>query len=155
MGLRHAGWAPQVLKPAESLRDLLQGRPDVAELMNSLATALGVGLPSVMNILLGKQPVSPEQAKVVARVTGLTEQQVLSAVAPIPADLVSELNRPRWRRPLRARRKPGESEAAARLAVAYGTLALAARQTGLASAPSWPQRIRQYLATHPVAERDQ
>jgi hypothetical protein len=48
-----------------------------------------------------------------------------------------------------------DSETAARLKVAYGTLALAARQTGVASADSWPQRIHQYLATHPPGRHAQ
>ena len=147
--LRGAAWAPQALGSGKSLRELLRGRSDVPALMEELTKALGLGLPDVLSILMGKRPVTPEQAPAVAQVTGLTEEQVLSAVSPLPASLVSELDRPRWRKALRAQRRPGESETAARLTVAYGTLALAARQTGPASAPSWPQRIRQYLATHP------
>jgi hypothetical protein len=150
VNLGRATWAPQVPGSAQPLRDLLQGRQDVAALMKALAQALGLELPAVMNILTGKRPVTPGQAPAVAKITGLTEQQVLSAVPALPADLVTELDRPRWRKPLRAQRRPSESEAATRLTVAYGALALAARQTGPASAPSWPQRIRQYLATHPV-----
>ena len=147
--LRGAAWAPQALGSGTSLRELLRGRSDVPALLKELTKALGLGLPDVLSILKGKHPVTPEQAPVVARVTGLTEEQVLSAVSPLPSGLVSELDRPRWRKALRAQRRSGESETAARLTVAYGTLALAARQTGPASAPSWPQRIRQYLATHP------
>lgn len=147
--LRGAAWAPQALGSRESLRELLRGRSDVPALMKELTKALGLGLPDVLSILMGKRPVTSQQAPAVAQVTGLTEEQVLSAVSPLPTSLVSELDRPQWRKALRAQRKPGESEIAARLTVAYGTLALAARQTGPASAPSWPQRIRQYLATHP------
>jgi hypothetical protein len=147
--LRGAAWAPQALGSGKSLRELLRGRSDVPALMEELTRALGLGLPDVLSILMGKRPVTPEQAPAIARVTGLAEEQVLSAVSPLPAGLVSELDRPRWRKALRAQRRSGESETAARLTVAYGTLALAARQTGPASAPCWPQRIRQYLATHP------
>ena len=152
--LRGAAWAPQALGSGKSLRELLRGRSDVQVLMEELTKALGLGLPDVLSILMGKRPVTPEQAPAVARITGLTEEEVLTAVSPLPAALVSELDRPRWRKALRAQRKPGESETAARLSVAYGTLALAARQTGPASAPSWPQRIRQYLATHPPGRPD-
>jgi len=152
--LRGAAWAPQALGSGKSLRELLRGRPDVPALLEELTKALGLGLPDVLSILMGKRPVIPEQAPAIAQVTGLTEEQVLSAVSPLPASLVSELDRPRWRKALRAQRGPGESETAARLTLAYGTLALAARQTGPASAPCWPQRIRQYLATHPPGRRD-
>lgn len=146
--LRDAAWAPQPLGSVQSLRELLQGRADVPALMKALVETLGLGLPAVMEILMGKRHVTPEQAAAAAEVTGLTTQQVLSAVTPLPDGLISEMDRPRWRKALRALRRPGEPEAAARLTAAYGTLALAARQTGPASSPSWPQRIRQYLATH-------
>ncbi len=152
--LRGAAWAPRALGSGKSLRELLRGRSDVPVLMEELTKALGLGLPDMLSILMGKRPVTPEQAPLVARVTGLTEEEVLSAVSPLPSGLVSELDRPRWRKALRAQRRSGESETAARLTVAYGTLALAARQTGSASVPSWPQRIRQYLATHPPGRPD-
>jgi DNA-binding transcriptional regulator YdaS (Cro superfamily) len=147
--LHGAVWAPLVTRPVKYLRELLADQVDIAGLMKALTQALGVKQPEVMSMLKGTRPVLPEQAPIVAHVTGLSEQQVLSAVPPLPADLVRELDRPLWRNALRAQRLPGESDTAVRLKVAYGTLALAARQTGPASANSWPERIRQYLATHP------
>ena len=147
--LSSATWIPQVSGSARSLRELLRGRTDMPALMKALVEALGLPLPAVIEIMMGRCPVSSDQAAAVAEVTGLTAQQVLDAGSPVPAELVSELDRPRWRMALRARRRPGEPEAATRLAAAYGVLALAARQTGPAAAPSWPQRIRQYLATEP------
>jgi hypothetical protein len=144
--LSSAAWVPKAPGPSRTLRELLQGRPDMADVMQALAGALGVQLPAVVDIMTGKRPVTPTQAGAVVDVTGLSEDQVLGAVSPLPVGLTSELDHPRWRKALRARRRPGETEAAARLAIGYRVLALAARQTGPVSAPSWPQRIRQYLA---------
>ena len=150
--LGQAAWAPQGSGSApRPLRELLQSPPDLP----ALKDALGLGLPAVIDIVMSRRPVTPVQAAAVAAVTGLTAEQVLSAVSPLPAELVSELDRPRWRRALRARRRAGEPEAATRLAVAYGVLALAARQTGAVSTPSWPQRIRQYMAASPLGESAQ
>jgi len=139
-------WAPPGSGATGTLRDLLGKHLDLP----GLRAALGLDLPAVIGIVMGKRPVTSAQAAAIAAVTDLTAQQILAAVSPLPAELVSELDHPRWRKALRARRQPGEPEAATRLAVAYGVLALAARQTGQTSAPSWPLRIRQYLATGPV-----
>jgi len=139
-------WALAGSDTAQTLRDLLGKSLD----LSALQVALGLDLPAVIGIVMGKRPVTPEQAAAVAAVTGLAAEQVLAAVSPLPVELVSELDHPRWRTALRTRRQPGQSEAAARLTVAYGVLALAARQTGQTSAPSWPQRVRQYLAIEPT-----
>ena len=150
--LGQAAWAPQGSGSApRPLRELLQNSPD----LSALKEALGLGLPAVIDIVMGRRPVTPVQAADVAAATGLTAELVLSAVSPLPAELVNELDRPRWRRAVRARRRAGEPEAATRLAVAYEVLALAARQTGPVSAPPWPQRIRQYLATSRPGETAQ
>ena len=149
--LHNAAWVTQTLPAGRPLPELLKGRTDIPALMSEIAEALCLKPPEVIGILKGTRPVIPEHARAVARITGLTEQQVLSSASPLPAVLIRELDRPKWRKALKAQRSPGGSEIAARLKVAYGTLALAARQTGTASADSWPQRIRQYLATHPPA----
>jgi DNA-binding transcriptional regulator YdaS (Cro superfamily) len=146
---RQAAWVTQELPAGKSLPELLKGRDDVPALMRQIADALGLKAPEVISIMKGTRPVTPEHAPIIARITSLTEQQVLSAALPLPDGLIRELDRPKWRKALKAQRPPSGSETAARLKVAYGTLALAARQTGTASADSWPQRIRQYLATHP------
>jgi hypothetical protein len=152
--LSSAAWAPSMPGPTRTLQVQLQGRPDLAAVMQALASALGVQLPTVIDVMTGRRPVTPVQAGAVAKITGLTEDQVLSAVSPLPAGLASELDHPRWRKALRLRLGPGESEATVRVATAYGVLALAARQTGPMSTPSWPQRIRQYLAAEPPGRGD-
>lgn len=149
--LADAGWAPETSGPARPLRELLRGRSDMADLMKALAGILGTGLPGVVNLMKGMRPVTPDQASAIAKMTGLTASEVLSAVSPLPFALVGELDHPRWRNAVRARRQSGEPEAAVRLRTAYGVLALAARQTGAASAPAWRQRIHQFLSIDPGA----
>jgi len=151
---RDATWAPHVLSSGKPLRELLMGRSDVRDLMRELAEALSLKLPEVIDLLKGTRPVNPRHVPAIARITGLTEQEVLSAASPIPGDLVRELDRPRWRKALTAQRLQGGSEMSVRLTVAYGTLALAARQTGSAAADPWPQRVRHYLDTHQPDRRD-
>lgn len=151
---RDATWAPDSLPSGKSLRELLMGRADMPALMRELTEALDLKLPEVIDLLKGTRPVDPEHVPAIARTTGLTEQEVLSAASPIPDSLVRELDRPRWRKALRAQRRRDESEASARLTVAYGTLALAARQTGPVAADPWPQRIRHYLDTHQLDRHD-
>jgi DNA-binding transcriptional regulator YdaS (Cro superfamily) len=122
--------------------------------MREVAEALGLEPPEVIDLLKGTRPVNPEHVPAIARITGLTEQAVLSAASPIPGSLVRELDRPRWRKALRAQTPRDGSAISARLTVAYGALALAARQTGPAAADPWPQRIRHYLDTHQPDRRD-
>lgn len=143
----HAVWVPSAAPDGRPLRELLKGHPAVPALMRELAESLGLKTPEVIELMNGTRPVPPEQVPVIARITGLAERDVQSASAPLPDDLVRELGRPRWRKAIRDRLPRGGLEAPARLTVAYGTLALAARQTGPASADPWPQRVRHYLAT--------
>jgi hypothetical protein len=147
--LRHATWVTPSASAGKPLPELLKGRNDVPALLREIAETLGLKPPEVMSIMKGARPVLPDQVPVFARIAGLTEQEVLSA-APLPDGLILELGRPRWRKALTARRASAGSEGAARRSVAYGALALAARQTGASSADPWPERIRQYLATHPA-----
>jgi DNA-binding transcriptional regulator YdaS (Cro superfamily) len=153
--LRHAAWATPSAPAGKPLPELLKGRNDVPALLRKIAETLGLKPPEVMSIMKGARPVLPDQAPVFARITGLTEQEVLSAAPPLPDDLILELDRPKWRKALTARRASAGSEGAARRSVAYGALALAARQTGASSADPWPERIRQYLATHPTGGNGQ
>lgn len=153
--LGHAAWVPSSAPAGKPLAELLKGRNDMAALLRELAETLGLKLPEIMNIIKGVRPVLPEHATVFARLTGLTEQEVLSAALPLPGGLVLELDRPRWRKEVAARRSLDGSEGAARRSVAYGVLALAARQTGASAADQWSERIRQYLATHPAGGNGQ
>jgi hypothetical protein len=153
--LGHAAWVASSAPAGKSLPELLKGRKEVPELLREIAETLGLKPPEVMSIMKGARPVLPDQAPVFARIAGLTEQEVLSAAPPLPDGLILELDRPRWRKALTARRASAGSEGAARRSVAYGALALAARQTGASSADPWPERIRQYLATHPAGGNSQ
>lgn len=153
-GFRSASWAPSAVPGGRPLRELLQGRAGMPALIRELAQVLGLNAPEVIGILQGTRAVPPEHVPVIARITGLAERDVQLAIAPLPDDLVRELSRPQWRKALGNWVPRGGSEAAARLAVAHGTLALAARQTGPASADYWPQRVGHYLATHQADGHD-
>lgn len=148
--LAAATWLPQ--KDAEvstqpgktgDLRDLLGDRPDLQALMD----ALHARLPEVLDIIRGRRPPTPAQADALAEVTGRPAEVLLASAGPLPDELVAEVDHPRWRPVVRRRaRRTGQDEARARLELAYGTYALAARQTGPAAAPSWRDRVTHVAA---------
>jgi hypothetical protein len=148
--LAAASWLPQAhadaqLQPGNTndLRDLLGDRPDLPALMG----ALDAPLPEVLDIIRGRRPPTPAQADALAEMTGRPAAALLASVGPLPGELVAEVDHPRWRPVVRRRaRRIGRDEARARLELAYGTYALAARQTGPAAAPSWRDRVAQVAA---------
>jgi hypothetical protein len=148
--LAAASWLPQAhadaqLQPGKTgdLRDLLGDRPDLPALMGALDTPL----PEVLDIIRGRRAPTPAQVDALAGVTGQPAEALLASVGPLPGELVAEVDHPRWRPVVRRRaRRTGQDEARARLELAYGTYALAARQTGPAAAPSWRDRVAQVAA---------
>jgi hypothetical protein len=105
----------------------------------ALMARLGVGLPLVLDLIDGKRQPSPEQAAALLDIVGVTPE-----VAPPPAELVIEMYHPRWKvtvLDLAHRRDVGE--AAARIAMANGAFALAARQTG-EQTPDWRERLARW-----------
>ncbi|MFF8021399.1 hypothetical protein ACFZDJ_09760 [Streptomyces sp. NPDC007896] len=133
-----------------SLGALLKGLPDLP----MLGTALGVPQPEVMRILRGSVPLKPGQVEAVASATGLSVDAVAKTVRPLPAALVAAAEHPRWRETwIRRAKRLGVSEGEARLSGGYGTLALAARETGGAE-PDWEGRLRQFLRGEDLAGSD-
>jgi len=125
----------------QDLASLLRGKIDLA----ALCAELDLSQPEVMRILRGKAPLTAEQMVTIARVTGLTTEQVAGSVRPLPLALVTEAEHPRWRGAWRHRaRMQGTSEEEARRAGSYGVYALAARETGT-SEPDWNRRLREFL----------
>ncbi|MDQ3152986.1 MAG: hypothetical protein M3R63_15170 [Actinomycetota bacterium] len=138
--LADASWTPSAAPAPRVPGDVLGDRVDLAELPGLLC----VNLPVVWDLLRGRRPLSTEQAEALADRYGVDADDLLAAPAP-PAELVEELDHPRWRPTLRNRRRlHGLDDADVRRQIAYGTLAMAARQTGT-SVPSWRDRIRHYL----------
>lgn len=123
------------------LASLLGSNLDLA----SLCSALNLPQPEVMKLLRGQTPLVPEQIDNVARVTGLSSEEIASTARGLPFRLVVTVEHPRWR-PTWAqhaqRRHLSEDEA--RLTGGYEVFALAARETG-GSQPNWNQRLRQFL----------
>jgi hypothetical protein len=143
--LAAASWLPQAnaevstqLGKTGDLHDLLGDRPD----LQALTGALHAPLPEVLDIIRGRRPPTPAQAVALAEVTGQPAEVLLASVGPLPDALVAEIDHPRWRPVVRRRaHRTGQDDARARLELAYGTYALAARQTGPAAAPSWRDRV--------------
>jgi len=120
--------------------DLAAVEPDD---LNAVASRLGIGLPVVFELIDGKRPATPEQARVFKEVFG-----GLPAAEPLPIGLVLELRQPRWRGLARKRSDRDQiSEDAARDALAQDVFTLAARQTG-EKEPYWPDRIRRWAEGH-------
>ncbi|MEU1099515.1 hypothetical protein ABZ408_00785 [Streptomyces tibetensis] len=141
--LREAPGLPEAKGTAKvvALGALLNGLPDLPV----LGAALGVPQPEVMRILRGSVPLKPGQVEAVASATGLSVDAVAKTVRPLPAALVAAAEHPRWRETwIRRAKRLGVSEGEARLSGGYGTLALAARETGGAE-PDWEARLRQFL----------
>jgi hypothetical protein len=120
--------------------DLAAVEPDD---LNTVASRLGVGLPVVFELIDGKRPATPEQARVFKEVFG-----GLPTAEPLPTGLVLELRQPRWRGLVRKRSDRDQiSEEAARDALTQDVFTLAARQTG-EQEPYWPDRIRRWAEGH-------
>lgn len=123
------------------LASLLETNLDLA----SLCSSLGLPQPEVMKLLRGKIPLTPDQIEVVARVTGLSSEQIAGTVRRLPLGLVIQVEHPRWRPTwMRRAQRLHISEDQARLTGGYGVFALAARETG-GGEPDWNQRLRQFL----------
>jgi hypothetical protein len=135
--------------------DVLQGAPRHQPSSGSAAQRLPVPLsdliawldipqPDAMTILLGKQPLTVEQAQTIAQRANLSIENVLGSVSPLPADLDRELQEPRWRPAIRNRAAGGD-EVTARSQLGYDALQLAARQGAGDGREKWRQRIEAVL----------
>lgn len=114
-------------------------REDLLGKLSALVERTGMALPSLLPIIDGKAPVPAEQEAAFMDVVG-----ALPAPAPLPSDLVAVVSHPRNRHviDLAAARASRERRQAAR-DVAYGVLAMPARQTGQA-AVDWQQRFARW-----------
>jgi len=128
------------VSPSVTLAAVL-GEVDLA----ALCVALDLSQAAVMKLLRGTTALTASQAVVVARATGIPEEQILSAVRSMPRDLVQAAEHPRWRQVWIARaQRLGTDETQARLDGCQQALALAARQTG-GSQTDWDARLRRAL----------
>lgn len=138
--LASARWVPQ---GAGNLPGLLR---EAGLAPAVLAEVLGVGPQDALALRRGTMPVTPDQAAVLASRLNLEAADVLAANPQPPADLVTRLDQPRRRRQLASLAAQNRTdERTARLNAAYGTLQLAARQTGGPAAPAWDARLDRYF----------
>ena len=105
----------------------------------ALMARLGVMLPVVLDLVDGKRQPNPQEAAALLDILGATPE-----VTPPPAELVIEMYQPRWKvTVLDLARRRDLDEAAARMAMANGAFALAARQTG-EQTPDWRERLARW-----------
>lgn len=141
--LRQAPALP-VENPGAKHRDLAAILGDKLDL-GLLCSSLNMSQPQVMKLLRGQIPLTDDQVELIAHVTALPAEQVRAAVRPLPLELVATVEHPRWRQAWVKRAQRREvSEDEARRSAAYGTFALAARETG-GREPNWNERLRQFL----------
>lgn len=109
------------------------------EQLARLMDRLGVGLPVVLDLIDGKRQPTQDEAAALLDIVGVTPE-----VAPPPAELVIEMYHPRWKvTVLDLAHRRDLKEAAARVAMANGAFALAARQTG-EQTPDWRERLARW-----------
>lgn len=113
----------------------------------TVVEATGANQARAMNIIVGKEPVTPSEAEALAQASGLPVETILDHVQPLPKDLELELFHPRWRRLVTEYAVKAENEDAARRTLGYEALALAARQQG-AGADQWRQRLQTIERSH-------
>lgn len=110
-----------------------------------IMSALQISQPRAMAILLGKEPLTPEEADQLAAAANVPVVRILAAISPLPGDLERELQEPRWRDGIRRRASDGD-EARARTRLGYEVYQLAARESG-DGRDRWRQRLEAVLAT--------
>ncbi|WP_104100407.1 hypothetical protein [Cryobacterium sp. M96] len=137
--------------------DVLQSAPRLQLASSDTAAAqLQVPLPTIMSVLqapqpramairMGKEPLTVEEADLLAAATEVPLSHILGAVAPLPLDLQRELQEPRWRSHIRNRAIDGDEDRA-RTRLGYEAYQLAARETGQGR-ELWRQRLDTVLAT--------
>lgn len=116
--------------------------------LQQVMEALNVPQRKAMNVIRGTFQLSPAETEQLALHTGLSADALSSLAAPLPDELLFELQQPRWRFLIRTEAKKLKTdESEARLAVAREAFALAARQKGEGT-NVWRQRLRTIALGH-------
>lgn len=112
--------------------------------LTALIETLEITQATAMAVIKGQRTLSSDQAEAVARVAGVSIEDVLAAARPLPDDLVRELMEPRWRSTIRGLARSGDEDGA-REELGRRAFALAARGKG-SGRELWRQRIQAVLA---------
>lgn len=108
---------------------------------------LDVGIPAVLSLLRGETPVTAEQAAILAGHIPLAVDEIMALNPVPPARMCGVVDLPRHRTQIdRLAAQRGISDVEAHRAAAYGSWALAARQTGVTDESVWEQRLQRYFA---------
>ncbi|MEV3934371.1 ImmA/IrrE family metallo-endopeptidase [Glycomyces sp. NPDC049804] len=118
--------------------------------------ALGVSQPIAMAIIRRERPLSPDELARLATGTGIPEADLQPCSPALPADLVIELEQPRWRPLVEAvASSEGVDVHTARQNLGQSAYTLAARQRGDSSS-LWRHRLRMValarLDNHPLEQ---
>ncbi|MFL0293720.1 hypothetical protein ACJH6J_22085 [Mycobacterium sp. SMC-18] len=126
-----------------TLASILGKNVNLGALVDALGPC-GLNQSDVMSVLKGKRFLTPDLVDAIASVTDISRAAIAEAVTPLPAELVEEVDHPRWRSMWRDwAHRDGLDESTARLRGTYELYALAARQTG-AQKPDWAARLAQF-----------
>jgi len=112
-----------------------------------LANLLGIATPAALSLARGELFVTAEQADALAGRLQLTAAEVMAS-NPLPPEAVCvlvDLPRHRPQVDLLATQRGTTTDVEAHRAAAYGSWALAARQTGVVDESVWEQRLQQYF----------
>lgn len=123
---------------APSLKGLLAG------VAGADMRAAGFAPQLALALRRGQQPLTPEQAELLAPLAGVTAEELLEANPALPSDLVADLDSVEGRRWVAALAEERSlTEADARRNVGYGAYALAAREQR--GRTVWIDRIEHYV----------
>ena len=111
-----------------------------------IAAALNEPLAVAAQILRNARPVTPDQAEALAHTVPLTEDEILQSNPTLPQQWQRELQASSYRAPIKAlARQRHKTDSDTWRSVAYGALALAARQGNDQAQESMRARIDSYL----------
>jgi len=111
-----------------------------------LVTILQVEVSAAVSLVRGQMPVTAEQAALLADHVRLPAEDILAANPAPPGPVCVLVDLPRHRPQIdRLAAQRGTTDIEAHRAAAYGSWAMAARQTGVVDDSVWERRLQQYF----------
>jgi len=111
-----------------------------------LVAILQVEVPAAVSLVRGQMPVTAEQADLLADHVRLPPEDILAANPAPPGPVCALVDLPRHRPQIdRLAAQRGITDTEAHRVAAYGSWAVAARQTGVLNDSVWEHRLQQYF----------